>query len=37
MWVNTIVFADNAALAFKLVQGQYGASNVLAPPTQLGH
>ena len=36
MWVNTIVFADNPILAFKLVQSQYGASNVLAPPTQLG-
>jgi hypothetical protein len=37
MWVSTIVFADNPILAFKLVQSQYGAGNVLAPPTQLGH
>jgi len=35
--INTIVFAENSALAFKLVQGQYGASNVLSPPMQLGH
>jgi hypothetical protein len=37
VWINTIVFADNSAMAFKLVQGQYGAGNVLAPPLQLGH
>ena len=37
VWINTIVFADNSAMAFKLVQGQYGAGNVLSPPLQIGH
>ena len=37
VWINTIVFADNIAMAFKLVQGQYGAANVLAPPTMVSH
>ena len=32
VWINTIVFADNIAMAYKLVQGQYGAGNVLSPP-----
>jgi hypothetical protein len=35
VWATTIVFADNNAMAFKLVQQQYGAANVLAPPMQL--
>lgn len=37
MWMNTIVFADNPNHAFQLAKSQYGTSNVLAPPTQLGH
>lgn len=37
MWVNTIVFADNPNHAFQLAKAQYGATNVLAPPTQLTH
>ncbi len=35
MLISTIVFADNPALAYKLVQAQYGANNVLAMPTQV--
>ena len=35
IWATTIVFADNSAMAFKLVQQQYGATNVLAPPMLL--
>jgi len=35
VWATTIVFADNSAMAFKLVQQQFGATNVLAPPMQL--
>ena len=35
LWINTIVFADNSAMAYKLVQGQYGASNVLSLPQQV--
>ena len=37
VWINTIVFADNSAMAFKLVQGQFGSGNVLSPPQQIGH
>ena len=37
VWINTIVFADNIAMAFKLVQGQFGAGNVLSQPQQIGH
>ena len=37
MWVSTIVFTDNPSPVFKLVQSQYGAGNILAPPTPLGH
>jgi hypothetical protein len=37
VWLNTIVFAENSAMAFKLAQGQYGASNVMSPPQQIGH
>ena len=37
VWINTIVFADNSAMAFKLVQGQFGAGNVLSQPQQIGH
>jgi hypothetical protein len=37
VWINTIVFADNSSMAFKLVQGQFGAGNVLSPPQQIGH
>jgi hypothetical protein len=37
VWINTIVFAENSALAYKLVQGQFGAANVLSPPQQIGH
>ena len=35
--MNTIVFAENSMLAFKLVQSLYGANNVLSPPIQIGH
>ena len=35
LWINTIVFADNSAMAYKLVQGQYGVSNVLSLPQQV--
>jgi len=37
MWVNTIVFDDNPNHAFQLAKSQFGASNVMSPPTQLGH
>jgi len=37
LWVNTIVFADNPNQAFQLAKSQFGAGNVMAPPTQLGH
>jgi hypothetical protein len=37
VWINTIVFADNSAMAFKLVQGQFGARNILSPPQQIGY
>ena len=37
VWINTIVFADNSAMALKLAQRQYGASNVLSTPQQIGH
>ena len=33
--VNTVVFADNPIHAFKLVQQQYGSTNVVSPPTLL--
>jgi hypothetical protein len=36
MWVNTIIFADNPNQAFQLAKSQFGASNVMSPPTQLG-
>jgi hypothetical protein len=35
--MNTIVFAENSMLAFKLVQSLYGANNVVSPPIQIGH
>lgn len=35
MLISTIVFADNAVLAYKLVQAQYGAANVIAIPNQV--
>jgi hypothetical protein len=37
MWINTIVFADNSNHAFQLAKAQYGITNVLAPPLQLGY
>jgi hypothetical protein len=35
IWINTILFADNIAMALKLAQGQYGAANVMSPPQQI--
>ncbi|MDF9789280.1 hypothetical protein [Polynucleobacter sphagniphilus] len=37
VWVNTIVFADNPNHAFQLAKSQFGSSNIMSPPTQLGH
>ena len=37
VWINTIVFAENSAMAFKLLQGQFGVGNVLTSPQQIGH
>ncbi|QWD59911.1 hypothetical protein [Polynucleobacter sp. MWH-UH35A] len=33
--MSTIVFAENPNYAYKLVQQQYGANNVVSPPMQL--
>ena len=35
--VTTIVFADNANFAMKILQAQFGANNVLGIPTQIGN
>jgi hypothetical protein len=35
VWINTIVFADNSAMAYKLVQGQYGVNNIFSTPQQV--
>lgn len=35
MWVQTIIFADNANIALKLAQAQYGSSNVQGMPISL--
>jgi hypothetical protein len=37
VWINTIVFAENSAMAFKLVQEQFGVGNVLSSLQQIGH
>ncbi len=34
--VSTIVFADNAIFAMKILQTQFGANNVIGIPTQIG-
>jgi hypothetical protein len=34
--VNTIVFADNANFAMKILQTQFGANNVIGIPMQVG-
>jgi hypothetical protein len=33
--VSTIVFAENANFAIKILQAQFGANNVIGIPTQL--
>lgn len=35
--LNTIVFADNANFAIKILQAQYGLNNVVGTPIQIGH
>jgi hypothetical protein len=35
--VITIVFADNANFAMKILQAQFGANNVIGIPTQIGN
>lgn len=35
MWVQTIIFADNATIALKLAQASYGSSNVQGTPIPL--
>ncbi len=35
MMVQTVVFADNVIAALKILQAQYGASNVASQPMQL--
>jgi hypothetical protein len=35
--VSTIVFADNANFAMKILQAQFGANNVIGIPTQIGN
>ena len=35
MWVQTIIFADNATIALKLAQASYGSSNVQGTPVPL--
>jgi hypothetical protein len=34
--VTTIVFAENANFAMKILQAQFGANNVVSIPTQIG-
>lgn len=36
MWVETILFAQNQAQAYKLFQAIFGASNVPHQPLQIG-
>lgn len=36
MWVETILYAQNQAQAYKLFQTIFGSSNVPHQPTQLG-
>ncbi|MBT8558538.1 hypothetical protein G6712_06100 [Polynucleobacter paneuropaeus] len=36
MIVTTIVFAENVNFATKLLHAQFGASNVIGIPTQIG-
>ena len=36
MWVETILYAQNQAQAYKLFQAIFGSSNVPHQPTQLG-
>jgi hypothetical protein len=35
--VSTIVFADNANFAMKILQAQFGANNVIGIPTKIGN
>ena len=35
--VTTIVFADNANFAMKILQAQFGANNLIGIPTQIGN
>ena len=35
--VTTIVFAENTNFAIKILQAQFGASNVIGIPTQIGN
>lgn len=35
MVVTTIVFAENANFATKILQAQFGATNVISIPTQI--
>jgi hypothetical protein len=35
IWVQTIIFADNSMMAYKLAQAQYGSSNVMGTPVPL--
>jgi hypothetical protein len=35
--VSTIVFADNANFAMKILQAHFGANNVIGIPTQIGN
>ena len=34
--VTTIVFAENTNFALKILQAQFGATNVIGIPTQIG-
>lgn len=33
--MSTIIFAENPIFAFKLVQQQFGANNVVTPPIEV--
>ncbi len=35
--MSTIVFAENANFAIKLLQSQFGSNNVIGIPTQIGN
>jgi hypothetical protein len=35
--VTTIVFAENVIFATKILQAQFGATNVISIPTQIGN